>query len=130
MSETETSLYLQIGGAPTVSRLVDAFYDRMDSEPQACAIRAMHHADLSEVRQVLKDYLTQWLGGPPHYSEQRGHPRLRQRHMGFAIDTAARDAWMACMDAAMDAEIADLQLRAAIREPMVKLADWMRNQPD
>lgn len=130
MSEEQASLYDRIGGAPVVDRLVEAFYAGMDSLPQARAIRAMHADDLGPVKAVLKDYFTQWLGGPARYSAQRGHPRLRQRHMGFAIGDSARDAWMACMDAALEQAVPDPALRAAVREPMAKLADWMRNTAD
>jgi hemoglobin len=124
------SLFARIGGEETIDRLVEAFYANMDSLPQARVIRAMHAPDLTEVKRVLKRYFGEWLGGPPLYSSERGHPRLRMRHMGFAIDNRARDAWMACMDRALAETIADEAARADIREAMRKLADWMRNSED
>ncbi len=124
---TTQSMFERIGGAETIDRLVETFYAQMDSMPQAKTIRAMHAHDLSEVTRVLKRYLSEWTGGPALYSPEKGHPRLRQRHMGFAIDNAARDAWMACMDHALEQHVADAEARAELRGNMKKLADWMRN---
>ena len=78
---------------------VDAFYSGVESDP---LLRPMYPADLTESRQHLALFLAQYFGGPGTYSEQRGHPRLRWRHLPFAIDAAARDAWLRHMRAAMD----------------------------
>jgi hemoglobin len=121
------SIYARIGGAVTIDRIVESFYAAMDTLPLAKTIRAMHADNLAGVKMVLKQYLSEWTGGPALYSPARGHPRMRQRHMGFAIDDAARDAWMACMDQALAAHVADAEARAQLRENMKKLADWMRN---
>lgn len=124
----DTSIFEQIGGSAVIDVLVDRFYDNMDTMPEAATIRAMHHPDLGPMRDVLKRYFTEWLGGPPLYSTERGHPRLRMRHMGFPIDTAARDAWLLCMRGALDDAIADPELRAGIYRAMANLADHMRNK--
>lgn len=116
-----------IGGQEAVDRIVDLFYDRMDSLPEAKGIRAMHPADLSEIRRVLKNYLAEWLGGPPAYSQERGHPRLRWRHLGFPIGSAERDAWMLCMNGALEEVIEDAGLRAQLSQQLLRVADWMRN---
>lgn len=126
----ETPLFDRIGGAPTIERLVDTFYDRMDSEARASTVRAMHSADLSRSRRVLKQYLSEWLGGPKLYSPEHGHPRMRMRHMRAPIDSAARDAWLACMRGALDETVADAPAREAIYDAMARLADWMRNTDD
>lgn len=120
--------FARIGGAPTVDRLVEVFYARMDSLPEAATIRALHPADLEPVKEVLKRYLGEWLGGPPLYSAERGHPRLRQRHLGFPIGEAERDAWLLCMRGALDETVADGAAREAIYERLAGLADWMRNR--
>lgn len=120
-------VYQRIGGAATIDRVVESFYAAMDTLPQAKTIRAMHADNLDGVKKVLKKYLSEWTGGPALYSPERGAPRMRQRHMAFAIDNAARDAWMACMDAALEQHIADPDAREALRAAMKKLADWMRN---
>lgn len=99
----------------------------MDSREAARDLRALHRDDLSESRRSLKNYLTEWLGGPKLYSPEKGHPRMRMRHMHVKIGVAARDAWLACMRDALDETVADEPARAAIYENMARLADWMRN---
>ncbi len=128
-SEDVVSTFERIGGAPAISLLVDRFYDRMETLPAAGAIRAMHGKDLGSIRQTLKLYLAEWMGGPKSYSAKKGHPRLRQRHIGFSIGREERDAWLLCMIGALEETIADPALREEIRGAMAKLADWMRNQP-
>lgn len=127
---TEVSMFERIGGAAVIDRLVDSFYLRMDTLPEAEVIRAMHAPDLAEVRNVLKRYLTEWTGGPKLYSPEKGHPRLRQRHMGFKIGNAERDAWLLCMRGALEETVADDAARSELYVSMAKLADWMRNQAD
>lgn len=125
----QPSLFDRIGGMQTIERLVDIFYERMDQLPEAKGIRAMHALDLSPTRQILKRYLCEWTGGPKLYSPEKGHPRLRRRHLGFAIGEAERDAWLHCMRGALDQTIADQAAGNELYENMAKLADWMRNQP-
>jgi hemoglobin len=130
MPETEAVVppYDRIGGAVIVDRLVEAFYRRMDTMPEAGIIRDMHADDLGPVKQTLKRYLSEWLGGPKLYSPEKGHPRLRQRHMGFRIGAAERDAWLLCMRGALEETVTDVQARQDVDAAMTKLADWMRNQ--
>ena len=124
----EVSMFERIGGAVVIDRLVEAFYLRMDTLPEAKVIRAMHAPDLGAVRSVLKRYLSEWTGGPKLYSPEKGHPRLRQRHLGFPIGDAERDAWLLCMRGAMAETIADAGARQELDAALTKLADWMRNQ--
>ena len=130
MSDVETKLspFDRLGGAVTIDRLVEAFYQRMDTLTAAGIIRAMHPSDLGSTKDVLKRYLGEWLGGPKLYSAEKGHPRLRQRHMGFKIGETERDAWLLCMRGALEEQIADAGARQEIDAAMTKLADWMRNQ--
>ena len=100
----------------------------MSELPEAAPIRAMHARNLAPMRVILKKYLAQWLGGPPTYSEERGHPRLRARHLPFAIGIDERDQWMLCMRGALEEEVADEALRAFIVERLAALADHMRNR--
>jgi hemoglobin len=127
---TEITMFDRIGGAVAIDRLVETFYGHMDSLPQAKKIRDMHAVDLGAVKKVLKRYLSEWTGGPKLYSPEKGHPRLRQRHMGFPIGNAERDAWLLCMRKALGETIADPAARAELDGNMTKLADWMRNQAD
>ncbi len=122
-------MFERIGGEITVDRLVESFYRRMDTLPEAKTIRALHAADLSRAKITLKRYLTEWLGGPKLYSAEKGHPRLRQRHIGFPIGVGERDAWLLCMRGAMEETIDDAAARIEILPLLEKLADWMRNQP-
>ena len=128
-STVTTSMFERIGGSATIDALVDRFYDRMDTLPEAQVIRAMHADDLGLIRDVLKRYLTEWTGGPKLYTPEKGHPRLRQRHFGFAIGDAERDAWMLCMRSAMEATITDGAARQELDKAISGLADWMRNRP-
>ena len=127
-AEAAVSMFERIGGAPTIERLVDAFYTRMDTLPEARTIRAMHAPDLGPVKDVLRRYLGEWMGGPKRYSAERGHPRLRQRHMGFAIGNEERDAWLLCMRGALEETVTDIAAREEIHGLLARLADWMRNQ--
>jgi hemoglobin len=130
LSETaaDISIYERIGGQAMVDRLVEAFYDNMDALPQAADVREMHGPELTEIRKVFRNYLTEWTGGPALYSPVKGHPRLRQRHFPFPIDNAARDAWMACMTKALDDALGDTPARRELEGNISKLADWMRNK--
>lgn len=129
MSDTQVvSLFDRIGGGATIDRLVERFYQRMDALPEARVIRAMHPDDLARTKDILKRYLCEWTGGPRLYSVERGHPRLRQRHLGVAIGEAERDAWLLCMRGALDETVKDQAARQELDLAMSRLADWMRNQ--
>ena len=117
-----------IGGESQVHALVDRFYDLMDLEPEYAALRAAHGTELVNAREKLKMFLTGWMGGPQRYTEQFGHPRLRMRHMPFAIGIAERDQWVACMDQAMQETAVDDALRTRLKESFMQTADWMRNR--
>ncbi len=129
MINEQQSPYQRLGGEVAVRKLVDRFYDLMDTLPEAESIRAMHPDDLSGSKDKLFKFLSGWLGGPQLYMEEYGHPRLRKRHMPFSVDEAARDAWMLCMKQAIE-EIAidDALLKQHLLHSLFKTADFMRNQ--
>ena len=104
--------YAWIGGETTVRALADRFYDLMDIEPGYKALRDTHVSSLDGARDKLFWFLSGWLGGPEHYTERFGHPRLRMRHMPFSISVLERDQWLACMDQAMT----ELRVDPALRE--------------
>ena len=122
--------FIRIGGQNAIDRLVDAFYRRMDTLPEARGIRAMHQSDLTSTKEVLKRYFGEWLGGPALYSAERGHPRLRKRHIHLRIGPDERDAWMLCMSGALEETVADAALRQSLHDAFFKLADWVRNDPE
>jgi len=128
-SEPNPTPFERIGGQPAVDRIIDLFYDRMDTLPEAKVIRALHPQDLGATRMVLKKYLAEWLGGPQTYSRERGHPRLRARHLPFSIGDEERDAWMLCMRGALADVVTDASIREWLLEKLSGLADWMRNRP-
>jgi hemoglobin len=118
----------RFGGAAAVARLVDAFYRAMDERPDAKVIRAMHAQDLAPTRAVLVKYLSEWLGGPRQYSAERGPPRLRRVHLPFAIDAAARVAWLACMQQALDETSGDAELNRSLIQAFARIADHIHNR--
>jgi hemoglobin len=120
--------YELLGGEAGVRRLVDRFYDLMDTAPEAANVRALHAASLKASRDKLFLFLTGWTGGPPVYVERFGHPRLRMRHFPFAIGARERDEWLWCMDRALDEQPMPDALRTHLRERLHALADHMRNR--
>ena len=127
MEEPATSPFADIGGEERVRVLVERFYDLMDLEPAYAALRAVHGSDLANARQRLFWFLCGWLGGPQHYVERFGHPRLRARHLPFRIGIRERDQWLACMNQAMGDTSVPEALRSRLRESFFQTADWMRN---
>ena len=95
----EESLFEQVGGEPFFEQLVNAFYDAVERDE---TLRPMYPEDLTESRRHLTLFFMQYWGGPRTYQEERGHPRLRMRHVPFRITKSARDAWLAAMDSALD----------------------------
>jgi hemoglobin len=126
-AEVPNPHFARIGGAPVVRLLVESFYRRMDTLPEAAGIRAMHAEDLTEIKFVLQLYLVEWLGGPKDYSQRRGPPRLRARHSMFPIGVAERDAWMLCMRGALDEVVADAELRNQLENAFLRTANAIVN---
>lgn len=118
-----------IGGEAPIRQMVDRFYDLMDLEPAYAQLRAAHGPELDNARQRLFWFLCGWMGGPDYYQERFGHPRLRMRHMPFAIGVRERDQWVACMDQAMGETGVPEALRERLTKSFMGTADWMRNQP-
>jgi hemoglobin len=121
--------YEALGCAAGVHRLVDRFYDVMDELPETHALRLMHPEDLTGSRQSLFEFLSGWFGGPSLYIEKKGHPRLRMRHMPFAIGYAERDQWMLCMRTALTEQVADEDFRKGLINAFAQMADHMVNAP-
>lgn len=122
--------YELIGEEAAILSLVKRFYFYMDTLPEATGIRAMHAADLSAAHDKLFKFLSGWLGGPDLFIQEYGHPRLRQRHFPFAIDAAARDQWMLCMNKALAEVSMDVNFRENLGQALQQLATHMINQDE
>jgi hemoglobin len=124
MSEPTQTLFQAVGGLETFVRLVDAFYRRVETDP---LLRPMYPADLTESHEHLALFLAQYFGGPCTYSAQRGHPRLRMRHVPFTIDAAARDAWLTHMRAAVEETAIPEPARGAMLAYFEQTASFLVN---
>jgi hemoglobin len=130
MTAPSITHFERLGGAEGIRRLVDRFYDILDSAPEAATIRALHAASLKASREKLYLYLTGWTGGPPIYVEKHGEPRLRMRHLPFPIGSRERDEWLWCMERSLDEHDMPADLREHLRDRLRSLADHMRNRTD
>jgi len=120
--------YAQLGGEAALRALVDRFYDLMDLEPGYRELRALHPSTTEGSRDKLFMFLSGWLGGPDLFVQRHGHPRLRARHLPYAIGVRERDQWMACMAQAMRECGLDAVLATRLKASLANTADWMRNQ--
>jgi hemoglobin len=120
--------YERIGGEEGVRKLVDRFYDLMDQQQDLRGIRELHAKSLKASREKLFLFLSGWLGGPQLYVDKYGHPRLRQRHVAFAIGESERDQWMNCMIQALQDVGLEEGLCNELAAAFQKTADFMRNK--
>lgn len=131
MNDTlKSTPYQAIGGEAGVRRLVNRFYELMDSLPETYEIRQIHPENLDGSAEKLFMYLSGYLGGPSLFIEKFGHPRLRARHLPFSIGTQERDQWMRCMQQAAEEQITEPALRQALLKALGDLADHMRNRDE
>jgi hemoglobin len=99
---TPQNFYEAVGGEETFRRIIGRFYAEVAKDE---VLRPLYpEADLGPAEERLRLFLIQYWGGPHTYSDQRGHPRLRMRHMPFTIGPIERDAWLRCMRIAVDEE--------------------------
>jgi hemoglobin len=97
---TPQSFYEAVGGEETFRRIVGRFYAEVAKDE---VLRPLYpEEDLGPAEERLRLFLIQYWGGPHTYSDRRGHPRLRMRHVPFAIGPIERDAWLRCMRIAVD----------------------------
>lgn len=128
MENFQLSLYEMLGGEQGLRSLVNRFYDIMDASPEATKIRSFHAKSLKQSREKLFMFLSGWSGGPQLYVEKFGHPRLRMRHMPFAIGSGERDQWLWCMNKALDEGGYDPRVVEFLKVRFAEVADFMRNQ--
>ena len=129
MADAGITAYEALGGDAVLRAIVDHFYDLMESETEYAALYAVHPKPTTRARDRLYEFLSGRLGGPNLYMERHGHPRLRMRHMPFAIGPAERDQWVACMDRAMEECAVHPELRTMLTGFFTGVAAHMQNRP-
>jgi hemoglobin len=121
------TIYEAIGGFETIEKLVEAFYARVGKHPKLIPI---FPDDLTEVARKQKQFLTQFFGGPPLFSQEHGHPMMRARHNPFEITPSRRDAWLECMSLALkEAQITE-PYYTIMFERLTLTANHMMNTPE
>jgi hemoglobin len=125
---SDVNVHDAVGGEPFFAELVERFYRAVASD---LLLRPLYPDDLEPSKRHLTLFLQQYWGGPGTYSEQRGHPRLRARHVPFVIGEAERDAWIRHMAAALDSLVVergiDPQLEARMLDYFIDAADFLVN---
>jgi hemoglobin len=125
--EAAPTFYDAVGGEETFRRLVHRFYQGVADDP---VLRPLYpEQDLSGAEERLRMFLVQYWGGPRTYQEQRGHPRLRMRHVPFAIGEAERDAWLRHMRDAVDSLDLPESADVLLWDYLVMAAQSMVNSP-
>ncbi|HET8788274.1 MAG TPA: globin [Actinomycetes bacterium] len=122
-----TTFYDAVGGEPAFRRLVAGFYRRVATDP---VLRPLYpEEDLGPAEERLRLFLIQYWGGPNTYSQRRGHPRLRMRHVPFVIGLAERDAWLRHMRVAVDELDLAPELEKMLWDYFTMAANSMVNAP-
>lgn len=116
-----------IGGEEGISLLVDTFYYNYVAKHPDLSL--VFPDDLTETARKQKQFFTQFLGGPPLYSEEHGPPMLRRRHLPFVITNERKEAWLACMEKAMDEVKLEGPIREYFFERLSMAAQHMVNHP-
>lgn len=129
----ETTFFERVGGQPFFDRLVDVFYEGVAVDPVLLPLYPDQH-DLAPARRRLALFLGQYWGGPMTYSDERGHPRLRMRHMPFTVGPLERDRWLHHMTHAVDVATRDisdedecLDVQRTLLQYFVPAAEHLRN---
>lgn len=118
--------YQSAGGIDGITKLVDIFYDFMSSLPEAKLIRSMHPDDLTISRKKLAYFLSGWMGGPRLYAEHFGSISIPRVHMHLTIESDERDAWMLCMEKALDEMAYPDGFKNYLMEQLFKPAEMIR----
>jgi hemoglobin len=125
--ESAGTLYDEVGGMPFFEALVDRFYAVVAADPVLLRLYP-DQADLGPARRRLTLFLAQYWGGPTTYGDERGHPRLRQRHFPFEIGPDERDHWLAAMRDAVAAMGPSADVATRLDDYFVTAAEAMRNR--
>ena len=122
------SLFEEVGGSPFFDRLVERFYEGVATDDVLLPLYP-EQSDLSGAKERLTLFLQQYWGGPTTYSDERGHPRLRQRHFPFVIGERERDRWMVHMMAAVDELSPNDSVHQQLMEYLAMASTAMINSP-
>lgn len=122
--DQELTIYELVGGDETFKRLVDIFYERVESDEE---LRSIFPDDLEPGKHWQFLFLTQFFGGPARYQAERGHPRLRMRHAPYPIDDNLRAAWLGHMLVAVDEAGIQEPARSMMRSYFERAAEHMVN---
>ncbi len=125
-ADATASLYDRLGGMPFFERLVAAFYEGVRTDAPLIALYP-EPDDLTGARRRLATFLAHYWGGPDDYLRERGHPRLRLRHMPYLIDADMRDRWLRHMGAAVESCVSDPAIREEMLRYFVRAAEHLRN---
>ena len=125
--ERPPSTHERLGGDEALKKLVNDFYDYMETLPEAKTIRDLHPKDLGSAREKLFMFLSGWMGGPDRYIAAFGHPRLRARHLPFPIGPEERDQWLMCMQKALDNLDIDTLFKQQLMSAFAQTANHMIN---
>lgn len=118
--------YQALGGESGIRALVESFYRVMDSAPAAQGIRDLHASDLSESIEKLICFLCGWTGGPKRYAEVYGPMRIPQAHIHLPVGAAERDAWLLCMEKALDEQPYSDDLKRYMLKELYRPAERIR----
>ena len=122
----DDSSYRAAGELAGLTKLVDSFYDYMEELPEAKVIRSMHRDDLSDSRKKLAYFLSGWLGGPRLYSEHFGSISIPMAHRHLSVGYAERDAWILCMEKAVEQQAYDASFKIYLIKQLKVPAERIR----
>lgn len=126
---TQQSAYTRLGGAEGVHRLVNAFYDLVETDPVGAPLMELHNIGngLAHARQAQFEFMSGFLGGPQLYVERHGHSNVRKMHEHLQMNTAQSDAWVQCMDKALQQHGVDAQTHAQLMAHFQRIATMLVN---
>jgi len=122
----ELSYYDKIGHA-VLQQLIHDFYTEIKKDP---VISPLYEEDFEGAEERLFLFMIQYLGGPTTYSEQRGHPALRRRHVPFPVDTETIAAWLKNMEVALSKSTMKEDHKTFLKAYFEKTADFLRNREE